>query len=199
MDKKIKNHLKQKDPILYSWILKIELEEHKPSEDLFTALCEDIISQQLSGKAADTIFGRFIKLFPRQKVIPQALLRLSDEKIRSCGTSWAKIKSLKDLAHKVSSKELDLDHLKNLSDDKIIHELIKVKGIGPWTAEMFLMFSLGREDVFSHGDLGLRNGIKKVYGFKKDPTKKQIDTIVKKWSPYRTYASRILWKSLLLQ
>jgi DNA-3-methyladenine glycosylase II len=83
-----------------------------------------------------------------------------------------------------------------LTDREVITELIKVKGIGPWTSEMFLMFVLGREDVFSHGDLGLRKGIKKIYGFKKDPTKKQTEKIVSRWSPYKTYASRVLWFSV---
>ena len=83
-----------------------------------------------------------------------------------------------------------------MDDDTIIRELIKVKGIGRWTAEMFLMFVLCRPDVFSHGDLGLRKAIKKIYGFKKEPTTKQIERIVKKWSPYKTYASRLLWTSL---
>lgn len=170
----------------------------KISNDYFSELCEIIINQQLSDKAAATIFARFKKLFPKEKIIPQVLLKLSDEKIRSCGTSNAKVSFLKDLAEKVLAEDLRFDGLDKLSDEKVITELIKVKGIGPWTAEMFLMFTLGREDVFSHGDLGLRNAIKKLYKFKKDPTKKQIEKIVNKWKPYRTYACRILWKSLEL-
>jgi len=124
------------------------------------------------------------------------LLKLSDKKIRSCGTSNSKVSFLKDLAAKVLKNDLKLNKLDKLSDDLVIKELTKVKGIGPWTAEMFLMFTLGREDIFSHGDLGLKNAIKKLYKFKKEPTRKQIEKIVEIWKPYRTYASRILWKSL---
>lgn len=196
MKKKIREHFRRVDPKLFVWAERIELDERTIPDNLFEELVESIIGQQLSGKAADTIFGRLKKLFPKGEITPDRILKLSDEKIRECGTSWAKIKSLKDLAAKVKNKELDLDSLKKLPDEEVIIELVKVKGIGPWTAEMFLMFTLCRQDIFSHGDLGLRNGIKKIYGFKKEPTRKQIEKIVRKWSPYRSYASRILWRSL---
>jgi DNA-3-methyladenine glycosylase II len=199
MVKKAREHFKKHDPVLFSYFDKIELDLHKPPADLFAELCDTIINQQLSGKAAATIFSRFKKLFPKGKITAQGLLKLKDDKIRSCGTSNAKVKSLKDLAQKVVSGELKLNKLKNLSDEKVAKELIKVKGIGPWSAEMFLMFGLGREDVFSYGDLGLRNAIKKMYGFKKDPSQKQIEKIVSKWKPFRTHASRILWRSLELK
>lgn len=196
MSKKIAEHFKSVDHILYSVIEKIGVPGPTTSQDYFSDLCETIINQQLSDKAAATIFSRFKKLFPSGKITPKTLIKLSAEKIRSCGTSNAKVSFLKDLAKKVLAEELRLDELAKLSDDLIMKELTKVKGIGPWTAEMFLMFSLGREDVFSHGDLGLRKAIKKLYKFKKEPTRSQIEKIVKKWKPYRTYASRILWKSL---
>ncbi|OGK12135.1 hypothetical protein A3B40_04970 [Candidatus Roizmanbacteria bacterium RIFCSPLOWO2_01_FULL_37_16] len=196
MNKNVNEHFRKVDPILYAVIEKVGVFGPKVSDDHFSELCEIIINQQLSDKAAATIFGRFRKLFPQEKITPQALLKLAAEKIRSCGTSNAKVSFLKDLAAKVLPEELRLDQLNKLSDDLIIKKLTKVKGIGPWSAEMFLMFSLGRDDVFSHGDLGLRNAIKKLYKFKKEPTKKQIEKIVEKWKPYRTYACRILWKSL---
>ena len=196
MNKNVNEHFRKVDPILYAVIEKVGVFGPKVSDDHFSELCEIIINQQLSDKAAATIFGRFRKLFPQKKITPQALLKLAAEKIRSCGTSNAKVSFLKDLAAKVLAEELRLDQLNKLSDDLIMKELTKVKGIGPWSAEMFLMFSLGRDDVFSHGDLGLRNAIKKLYKFKKEPTKKQIEKIVEKWKPYRTYACRILWKSL---
>jgi len=126
-------------------------------------------------------------------------MSLDDAKIRSCGTSNAKVKSLKDLAQKVSSGSLKLNKLKSLPDEEVMRELVKVKGIGPWSAEMFLMFGLGREDIFSHRDLGLRNAIKKMYGFRKDPSLRQIEKIVSKWKPFRTYASQVLWQSLELK
>ncbi len=199
MNTTIHSHFQKNDPILYKWMQKITVEERALPENLFEELCEQIISQQLSGKASDTIFGRFKKLFPKGDITPERLLKLQDDEIRTCGTSWAKIKSLKDLATKVKDKTLHLENLKNMSDEDVMKELTSVKGIGPWTAEMFMMFSLGREDIFSHGDLGLRNAIKKIYNFKKEPTRKQIEKIVEKWSPYRTYASRILWRSLLIK
>lgn len=199
MVKKAGEHFKKHDPLLFSYFEKIELVTHQPSSDLFVELCDTIINQQLSGKAAATIFDRFQNLFPKKKITPKGLLKLSDAKIRSCGTSNAKVKSLKDLAQKVASGELNLNKLKKLPDEEVVNELIKVRGIGPWSAEMFLMFGLGREDVFSHGDLGLRKAIKKMYGFRKDPSFKQIEKITNKWKPFRTHASRILWKSLELK
>ena len=196
LNKKIINHFKKVDPILYSVIEKVGVYGSKISDDYFLELCEIIINQQLSDKAAATIFARFKRLFPQKKITPEVLLKLSAEKIQSCGTSRAKVSFLKDLAKKVLAEELRLDQLNKLSDDLIMKELTKVKGIGPWSVEMFLMFTLGREDVFSYGDLGLKNAIKKLYKFKKEPTREQIEKIVEKWKPYRTYACRILWKSL---
>ncbi|KKT38312.1 MAG: HhH-GPD family protein [Candidatus Gottesmanbacteria bacterium GW2011_GWB1_44_11c] len=118
------------------------------------------------------------------------------KKDKSTGMSHAKARYVRNLAEAIVSGELDVAHLDCLTDEDVIAKLSKVKGIGPWTSEMFLMFVLGREDVFSHGDLGLRKGIKKIYGLKKDPTKKKIENIISRWSPYKTYASRILWMSL---
>lgn len=198
MTKKAHSHFQKVDPVLFSYIKKIDLPEFKPAEDLFVDLCESIISQQLSEKAGATIFGRFKSLFSKGKITPAGVLKLPDQKIRACGTSFAKIKSLKDLAQKVKSKELDLQLLKELDDEKVIEELVKVRGIGRWTAEMFLMFALGREDIFSHGDLGLRRAIERMYKFKQEPTREQIEKIVLKWAPYRSFASRILWRSLAL-
>jgi 3-methyladenine DNA glycosylase/8-oxoguanine DNA glycosylase len=124
------------------------------------------------------------------------LLTLSDDEIRACGASWAKVRSLKDLATKVSDGSVKLHLLDQMSDIEVKNHLIQIKGVGPWTAEMFLMFALVREDVFSMGDLGLKKGMMKVYGYRKDPSLAQIEKIVSRWKPYRSYASRILWKSL---
>ncbi len=121
---------------------------------------------------------------------------MPDAKLRSVGLSTAKVKYIKDLAVKVQKKEVLLYKLEKMSDEEVIEHLVQVKGIGRWTGEMFLMFALQRPDVFSHGDLGLRNAIQKLYKFKKAPTQKQIEKIVSKWSPHRTLASRYLWKSL---
>lgn len=196
---KILMHFKKNDPILYSYFLKIgKLEPIKKDipENYFSRLCREIMGQQLSDKSSEAIISRFNALFPAGMVRPKNVLSLSHEKIRSTGMSHAKARYVRNLAEAIIHGDLHIEHLDSLKDDEIISELTRVKGIGPWTSEMFLMFVLGREDVFSHGDLGLRKGIKKIYGLKKDPTKKQIEKIIFRWSPYKTYASRVLWMSV---
>ncbi len=198
MKKNALSHFRLVDPILFSVAQTITLEEHaiRSPNRYFVSLCSEIIGQQLSGRVADVLFERFEKLFPKRRVTPQRVLALSEETLRGTGMSWSKARFIKDLAHHIVSHSISLPSLDALSDSEVIATLTHVKGIGPWTAEMFLMFTLGREDVFSYGDLGLRKAIKKLYGFKKDPTVKQMEKIVNKWKPYRTYAARILWKSL---
>lgn len=198
MNNKFPVHFRKVDPILYSLFKKfpsLEIRSESP-KNYFKKLCGEIIGQQLSGKVADVIYARFEKLFPRKHVTPVEVLKLSEQALRDTGMSWSKTRFIRDLARQVVTKSVRLETLSNLTDTDVIKELTGVKGIGPWTAEMFLMFSLGREDVFSYGDLGLRNAMKKLYGFKKDLTIKQMEKIVNKWKPYRTYAARILWKSL---
>lgn len=194
--KHVLDHFKLYDPILHAAAPHDLAIAHWLEEDLFVALCESIISQQLSIKAADTIFGRFKKLFPKGNITPKKTLKLSVEQMRGVGMSYGKASYVLDLAQKVHSEELILKNLHDLEDEMVITELTKVKGIGRWTAEMFLMFALRREDVFSYGDLGIRKGIQKLYKLKKEPTPRQAETIAKKWIPYRSYACKILWKSL---
>ena len=191
-------HFAKADPVIYFLIQKISLDPVVPSSDFFRSLCREIIGQQLAGKAAHAIFTRFIKLFPRGRITAKKLLVLSDDAIRAVGASWAKVRSLKDLAHNVVKKNLQLQSLVTLSNDDVMKELVKVKGIGPWTAEMFLMFSLAREDIFSFGDLSLQNAIQKLYKLRRKPTRKQLEILSSKWSPYRTYGCRVLWRSLEL-
>jgi DNA-3-methyladenine glycosylase II len=199
MFKKAVLHFKTADPIIYAVSLTLEpfegSQRHKV-EDHFFALCGEIIGQQLSGKAADKIFSRFIELFPDKKVTPEFTVKIPEEKLREIGTSWAKARYIRDLAQRVLEKQVHLEKISKLSDEEVIIELTKVKGIGRWTAEMYLMFTLGRQDVFSFGDLGLQNAIKKVYKLKNKPTAKQMEKLSRKWAPYRTYAARILWASL---
>ena len=198
MNKKFTSHLKKVDPILYKVFLRCNPDDifqlTRPT-DPFTQLCREIITQQLSTKVAHVIFSRFIELFPDKKPQPKELLEIPDQKIRDIGSSWAKVKYLKDLAQKVNSGQLDLSTFDKLNDEEIIENLTKVKGIGRWTAEMFLIFHLGREDIFSHGDLGLKRAIEKIYHLQ-DPTTDKIEEITSKWSPFRSYASKILWRSL---
>lgn len=196
--KHITNHFKKVDHILYEALQKTEklkVIQLRNTSDYFVALCDEIVSQQLSIKVADVIFKRFKALCQDEKITVEQVLSLSHEQMRGVGMSNAKVLYIKDLATKVHNKEVLLENLPALDNEAVIEELTKIKGIGRWTAEMFLMFTLGREDIFSHGDLGLKNAIKKLYKLE-NPTKEQIEEITLQWSPYRTYACRILWNSL---
>ncbi len=198
--KKVLKHFSQVDPVLHGLIVKEKI-ELKPLEiltdwhDFFPRLCDDIISQQLAGKAATAIVNRFFALFPNKKPTPAGVLKLSDQAIRDIGTSWAKARYLKNLAEATVQKKIKFDQFHKLSNEEIIRELTQVKGIGPWTAEMFLMFSLGREDVFSFGDLGLKNSFMKIYKMKDGKRlKSRMVKITALWTPYRSYASVALWR-----
>ncbi|MBI4084729.1 MAG: DNA-3-methyladenine glycosylase 2 family protein [Candidatus Levybacteria bacterium] len=190
-------HLKKQDPVLADVIAKIPLLERRiVGSNYFLDLVETIISQQLSIKAADTIWGRFQALFPKKGITPEAVMQMDTERIRTAGISYQKISYIKDLATKTAESGIIFEQFEIMTDEKIITELVKVKGIGQWTAEMFLMFNMGRPDVFSYGDLGIRKAIQRLYNFKKEPTQKQADKISEKWRPYRTIACRYLWRSL---
>lgn len=184
-------HFEKVDPVLFSASRSVKLEKLKPREpdEYFSAICREIISQQLSGKVANVLFERFSVLFPNKKITPQKILKIQDEKIRNVGMAWSKVRAIKDLALKATDGTLNLGTIDSLTDEKVTEELIKVKGIGPWTTEMFLIFTLGREDVFSSKDLSLRKAIAKLYNSDK------VEMISKKWAPYRTYACFILWAS----
>lgn len=198
MNQKILNHFKLKDKTLYKWALKAELKEIKKEkpQKYFLDLCDAIVGQQLSGKAANAIFSRFKKLFKDSKPTPEKVLALNHKKLLSVGLSNAKARYIKYLAKAVLDKSLPLSKFDKMPDKDVTESLLQVKGIGPWTCEMFLMFTLAREDIFSFGDLGLRKGLMKVYKLKKEPTREKMEKIVKNWSPYKTYASRILWCSI---
>ncbi len=192
----VHQHFEKNDLTLFNWIAQIEAFEMIETHNYFEALCSSIVSQQLSTKVADVIWDRVIHLFPDKKVTPEHILQLTEVDLRAVGLSFAKIKYVKDLASKVLSGELDLEKLPDLDNEEIIAELTKVKGIGRWTAEMFLMFTLARPNVFSHGDLGLKKAIQKIYELPDMPSEEQMLALEEKWDPYKTYASRILWKSL---
>ena len=199
---KILNHFIKNDPEIYKIMLTVNFDEWLEPEfkklnnnEFFLALCRTIIGQQLSGKAANTIYSRFINLFKHKKVTPKNLLKVKDQKIRDAGISWAKIKYIKDLAQKIQNGEMNPEILYDLKNEEVITELIKVKGIGNWTAEMVLIFTLNRNDVFSFGDLGLKKGLEKVYGLH-NPTQKQTEKIISKWTPYKSFGSIALWHSL---
>lgn len=166
----------------------------------FEDLVSSIVEQQLSGKAAKSIFDRVKKLLKQNSATPLSPITPKDvepvklDELRECGISWAKAKYVKDLEERVSRGEVNLKLLHKLSDGEVIEELTKVKGIGRWTAEMFLMFTLARPDVFPLDDLGIKNAMQKMYG--KKITKAQMLKKSQKWKPHRTVASWYLWRSL---
>jgi len=189
-----KKHFKRADPHLYEAALGIDIEEITPSKDLFRDIVWTIVGQQLSARAADAIFARVLTLFPGRRVTSVRVMKISDEAMRAAGLSMAKVRAIKAFALAVERKELTLLKLATSTDEEVIVELTKVKGIGPWTAEMVLMFSLARPDIFSRGDLGLRKGMMELYGLRKLPSDRRFQKLLDAWSPYRTYAARILWK-----
>lgn len=198
MDKALR-HLK-KDLVFRKIIKEYKVEELNGESNLFADLIESIVNQQLSGKAAATIFKRFKLLFGNLSAKskfpkPAQILKISDEKIRACGISYPKIKYIKGICQAIVDKNLDIKKISKLSDEEVIIELTKLKGVGRWTAEMILIFSLKRPDIFSIGDLGLRNAISLHYKINKEDLKK-IELVSQKWSPYRSLASRLLWRSL---
>ncbi len=190
-------HLSKNDKVL-STIIKnfgiINLASHKKYFDL---LLGSIIGQQLSMYAAAAIEKKFFNLF-KNKPMPEIILQTDDAVLRSVGLSNAKVKYVKDLSQKIISGELKLKGFSKMSDDEIIAELTKVKGIGIWTSHMFLIFTLGRFNVLPVGDLGIRKSIMVNYGLKKMPDEKKIHSIAKKnnWHPYCSIASLYLWRSL---
>jgi len=164
--------------------------------DAFEALCMSIASQQLSVKAAATIFGRFCDLFPNRKPTPDRVMTLTDDQIRAVGFSRPKASFIKDLAARVIDGRIDLKGLKKHPDDEVMRQLVAVKGIGRWTAEIFLMFRLGRMDIFPADDLGLMNAVHRAYGMRKRPDPKKLRKMGEAWSPYRSVAAWYLWQSL---
>lgn len=198
MDTRALRHLK-KDKIMAGLIKKHPLPEWSKvktdSQFLFSEIVETILGQQLSGKAANTIIGRFKNVYGGKHPTPDQLLKTKDAKIRACGTSWSKITYIKNVAKAVKSKELDLKNISKMSDSEVKEMLLKIKGVGPWTAEMILMFTLRRPNIFSPGDMGLQNAMYKHYRVKKGDLGK-MEKVAKQWEPYRSLACRYLWRSL---
>ena len=164
--------------------------------DPFEALVRAIISQQLSTRAAATIAGRFEALFDDGHPTPSTVAAVSDERLRGCGLSSQKLTYIRDLCVRIEDGSLPLDALDRMSDDEVIEALTRVKGIGRWTAEMFLMFRLHRPDVLPVGDLGIVKAIQKAYGLRKMPTADRMVRIGEPWRPYRSVACWYLWASL---
>lgn len=196
------NFLKQTDPILGQLIEQVgscQLDAAQQHGDLFSSLSRAIIHQQLSTKAAASIYRRFLQLYPHEPS-PTAhnILNTPDELLRGAGLSRAKVLYLKDLAQKVVDGLPTLIELEAMDDETIVQTLIQVKGIGRWTAQMLLIFRLNRQDVLPVDDLGIRAGIRKVYGLNELPDRHITLHLGQRWQPYCTIASWYLWRSLEL-
>jgi DNA-3-methyladenine glycosylase II len=191
--------LTKHDPILAPIIARAGLPTIIPNKNYYQELVESIISQQLSVKAAATILKRFIELFPGVDFpAPDQILQKDIEQMRAVGLSRQKASYIQDLALKVIEGEVRFNHLDALSNDEVIAELTRIKGVGVWTVHMFLMFCMGRLDVLPTGDLGIKNGIYTLYNLKEKPTPEEMEKIAKKnnWHPYESVASWYIWHSL---
>lgn len=169
--------------------------EERPA-DAYGALLRAIVGQQLSTKAARTIYLRVLDLFGGTTPSPEQLLEADEGNLRGCGLSGRKTEYVRDLARHVLSGELELDRLGELEDEQVIEEIVAVRGLGRWTAEMFLLFHLQRPDVLSGGDLGIRKAIQIEYGLEEMPTPTRVVGLGERWRPYRSLASLYLWESL---
>lgn len=191
--------LSKVDATLAPIITRAGLPTISPHRNYYQELVESIVSQQLSVKAASTILERFIELFPGTEFpTPEQILQVDIETMRGAGLSRQKGSYIQDLALKVLDGTVKFDHLDQLSNDEIIKELTQIKGVGVWTVHMFLIFCMGRLDVLPVGDLGIKNGIQKLYGLEQSPTPEQISEIAKNnsWHPYESVASWYVWHSL---
>ena len=193
-------HLKRVDPALARVIARVRRRPPGPREEgtHFDAILRAIVYQQLSGKAAATIHGRILALYGGRAPTPEELLATPDESLRAAGLSRQKLDYLRDLARHARSGEVPFDTLHELDDDAIIAALTRVKGVGRWTVQMFLMFRLGRPDVLPELDLGIQNAIQRVYGLRKRPTPKEVTALGARWRPYASHACWYLWRSLEL-
>jgi DNA-3-methyladenine glycosylase II len=191
------HYLSQKDSKLASIIQSIGTYSRKTNVNPFESLLQSIISQQLSGKAAKAIYIRFIDYYNKILPTPQQIISTPNEILRiQIGLSYKKIEYIKELSSRISNGKLDFSSLINNSDEEIIAELVKVKGIGRWTAEMFLIFCLEREDVIPLGDLGVRKAMQRLYNLPQLPDQSSMLTISLPWRPYRSIATWYLWKSI---
>lgn len=185
----------RKDQALASVIDRVGEYKIRRKNHHFAVLVESIISQQLATSAADAIFKRFKQLYPKFPTASE-ILATRKSHLRKVGLSGMKIEYLKDLARYVEEERLDMRSLSKMSDEDVISSLTQVKGIGRWTAEMFLIFSLGRQDIFPVGDLGLRKGVQMLFSLPEIPKPKDVEKLGQGWKPYRTVATWYLWKSL---
>jgi DNA-3-methyladenine glycosylase II len=188
-------HLKTNDSVLAAIIDRVGPIQPAFADPTFESLVRAIVYQQLNGKAARTIHDRFIEI-AGGKISPESVLALSEEQMRKCGLSRQKLRYIRDLAAKTLAREIIFERLPEMTDEDVIEHLTKVKGIGIWSAQMFLMFALRRPNVLPTGDYGIRAAIQKAYRKRKLPEPDEMRKIAKKWEPYRTLACYYLWRSL---
>jgi DNA-3-methyladenine glycosylase II len=191
-------HLTKHDPVLAPVIAERGICTIRPHTDYYQELVDSIISQQLSVKAAAAIEGRFREMFDGHFPSPKEILTKTPDELRAIGFSYAKAKYVQDLAQKILNDEVHFDRLDAMTNEEVVAELTVVKGIGEWTAHMFLMFCMGRSDVLPVGDLGIKNGMRALYGFDAAPTTEEMQKIAEKhnWHPYESIASWYVWASL---
>lgn len=197
--KKAAKHLSANDPVMARLVKTFGPPDIKPHTNYYQELVDSIIGQQLSVKAAATIRGRFYALFGGNKLPkPEQIISKSVEELRTAGLSNAKASYVQDLAHHILEGKIKFDKIDSLSNDEVAAELIAVKGVGEWTAHMFMMFAMGRLDILPVGDLGIKNGMIKLYNLRTPPTAEEIRDIATKnsWHPYESVASWYVWQSL---
>lgn len=191
-------HLTLHDEVLAKLIANYPAPAFRKHTNYYHELVSSIISQQLSVKAAQTIEKRFVDLFGGTLPSPEEILKKDVEELRAAGLSRPKASYIRDLATKVLDGTVNFDTIDSLTNDEIIAELTKIKGIGVWTVHMFLMFCMARLDILPTGDLGIKNGIKSLYGFSELPAEREIELLAQKtnWHPYESVASWYIWRSL---
>jgi DNA-3-methyladenine glycosylase II len=193
-------HLRRRDPVMRKLIARVGPCTLHSRRDYFVVLCKSIFTQQISTKVATTLFGRFRDQFPLRRPTParvQTFLTTGDDQlIRTCGLSRQKRAYVLDLAEHFTSGAIPTRRFARMSDEDIIQSLIRVNGVGRWTAEMFLIFVLNRPDVLPVDDLGLREGVKVAYGMKERPGAKTLTEMGERWRPHRTIATWYLWRGL---
>jgi DNA-3-methyladenine glycosylase II len=193
--------LREADPVMarlvdeHVKVVRKDLREDRRG-DAYGALLRSIVGQQLSTKAAASIYGRLIDIFGGHAPTPKELLKADPEEIRSAGLSRPKVAYLRDLAQHVEDGTLELERLPELPDEEVTAQLTAIKGLGPWTADMFLMFHLRRPDILPVGDLGIRRAVQVEYRMRKLPDAKRLEKVARPWRPYRTLACLFLWSSL---
>ena len=186
-------YLSDIDPVMRMAIERVGPCTLTPSSNVFEALVDAIISQQISVKAADAIVGRLRAKLPDGQITPEALMPLEVDTLRSIGLSTPKARYVRNLLEHINSGQLDIERLSELDDEAVISQLVAVKGIGRWTAEMILIFSLSRPDVLPVDDLGFLEGVREAYDLPARPTKKEMMQRGELWRPYRTFATWYMW------